>query len=170
MALIKPLRNIEPQIGENCFLAENCSILGEVVLGENCSVWYNTVIRGDVCSIQIGDNVNIQDLSMVHGSYEKSKVIIGNNVTIGHSAIIHGCTIEDNCLIGMGAIVMDNVIVKKGSIIAAGSVVLENTVIEAGTMWGGTPAKLLKTLDLEESLKNLEVFAQGYVKCAALHK
>ncbi len=137
MALIIPVKGTMPQMGTNCFLAPNATLVGDIILGDDCSVWFNAVIRGDVNSIRLGNQVNVQDGAIIHCSYEKSLVIIRNNVSIGHNAIVHGCVIDDNVLIGMGAIVMDNVKVGRNCIIAAGAVVLENTVIEPGTIYAG---------------------------------
>ena len=165
MALILPVRGIEPKFGENCFIADNATVVGEVTMGKNCSVWFNAVVRGDVHSINIGDNTNIQDGAVIHCTYKKAKVVIGNNVSIAHNAVVHGCIIEDNVLIGMGAIVMDNAVVKHGSIIAAGAVVLANTIVEPGYIYAGTPAKKAKPVG-----KELEgVFsrtANNYIKYA----
>ena len=147
MALIKPVRGIEPKIGKDCYLAENATIVGEVEMGDNCSVWFNAVVRGDVNFIKIGDNTNIQDGVVIHGTYQKAPTVIGKNVSIAHNAIVHGCTIEDNVLIGMGAIVMDHSIVKSGSIIAAGAVVLSGTVVESGCIYAGMPARIIKDVD-----------------------
>jgi gamma-carbonic anhydrase len=144
MALIKPVRGIHPKFGENCFLAENATVVGEVTMGDNCSVWFNAVIRGDVHSITIGNNTNIQDGAVIHCTYQKAKTVIGNNVSIAHNAIVHGCTLEDNVLIGMGAIVMDDAVVQSGCIIAAGAVVLAGTICEAGHIYAGMPAKKVK--------------------------
>ena len=149
MALILPVRGIRPVLGENCFLADNATVIGEVTMGKNCSVWFNAVVRGDVHSITIGNNTNIQDGAVIHCTYKKAKVVIGNNVSIAHNAVVHGCTIEDNVLIGMGAIVMDNAIVKSGSIVAAGAVVLANTIVESGHIYAGMPAKKVKPLGKE---------------------
>lgn len=147
MALIKTLKGITPTIGENCYLSENATIIGDVVLGKDCSVWFQAVIRGDVDSIRIGENVNIQDGAVVHCTYQKAPTKIGNNVSIGHRAIIHGCTIHDNVLIGMGAIVMDGAIVESNSIVAAGSVVTKNTIVESGSVYAGSPARKIKAMD-----------------------
>jgi len=149
MALIKSVKGITPKIGKNCFIADNATITGDVVLGEKCSIWFNAVIRGDVHSIRIGNNVNIQDNAVVHCTYQKAPVTIGNNVSIAHSAIIHGCIIHDNVLVGMGAILMDGVIVESNSIIAAGAVVSKNTHIKSGSVYAGVPAKLIKTVDTD---------------------
>jgi carbonic anhydrase/acetyltransferase-like protein (isoleucine patch superfamily) len=149
MALIKSCRGFEPKIGNDCYLAENSTIIGDVEIGEGCSVWFQAVIRGDVNSIKIGDNVNVQDGAVIHCTYEKAATTIGNNVSIGHKAIVHGCKVEDNVLIGMGAIVMDDVHVEPNCLIAAGSVVLAGTRIESGSVYAGVPAKKVKTLSKE---------------------
>lgn len=155
MSVILPVNGVSPQLGSNCFVAPNATIVGDVVMGDDCSVWFNAVIRGDVNSIRMGNKVNVQDGAVIHCTYEKTKAIIGNNVSIGHNAIVHGCVIEDNVLIGMGAIVMDNAKVGSNSIIAAGAVVLENTVVEPGSIWAGVPAKKVK--DISESLISGEI-------------
>lgn len=156
MALIRSVRGIAPEFGSDCFLAENATVVGEVRMGDNCSVWFNAVIRGDVHSITIGNNTNIQDGAVIHCTYQKAKVVIGDNVSIAHNAIVHGCTIEDNVLIGMGAIVMDNAVIKKGAVIAAGSVVLQNTIVESYCIYAGTPAKKVKGVSKEQA----EAFAK----------
>jgi gamma-carbonic anhydrase len=147
MALIKKVKGVLPKWGKNCFIAENATLTGEVIMGDDCSVWFNAVVRGDVHYIRIGNNVNIQDGAIIHCTYQKAAVDIGNNVSIAHNAIIHGCTIHDNVLVGMGAIVMDNAVIHSNSIIAAGAVVLENTVVESGSVFAGMPAKKVKTID-----------------------
>lgn len=147
MVLIKAVKGIHPTFGNNCYLAENSTIVGDVVMGNECSVWFNAVIRGDVNSIRIGNKVNVQDGAVLHCTYQKTRVVIGNNVSIGHNAIIHGCTIHDNVLVGMGAIVMDNCEIGSNTIIAAGAVVLENTKVEAGVIYAGVPAKKVKEID-----------------------
>src|SRR6185436_6035921 len=144
--LILPVENKLPQFGENNFIAPNATIVGDVITGNDCSFWFNTVVRGDVNFIRIGNRVNIQDGAVIHCTYEKASTTIGNNVSIGHSAIVHGCTLEDNVVVGMGAIVMDHAVVEKNSLIAAGSVVLENTRVESGSIYAGTPAKKVKEL------------------------
>jgi len=149
MALIKSVRGHSPQFGKNCFLADNCTVVGEVVMGDNCTVWFNAVVRGDVHSITIGNNTNIQDGAIIHCTYQKAKTTIGNNVSIAHSAIVHGCTVEDNVLIGMGAIIMDDAVVGTGSVIAAGAVVLPGTKVEPGSIYAGTPAKRVKDVGPE---------------------
>ncbi len=146
MALIKKVRGFEPKMGENCWLAENATVVGEVTMGDNCTVWFNAVVRGDVHSITIGNHTNIQDGAVIHCTYQKAKTVIGNNVSIAHNAIVHGCTIHDNVLIGMGAIVMDDAVVHSGAVIAAGAVVLAGTVVEANSIHAGMPARKVKTL------------------------
>lgn len=163
MALIKPVHGIHPHFGEDCFLAENATVVGQVIMGNNCSVWFNTVVRGDVNTITIGDNVNIQDGAVIHCTYQKAKTVIGNNVSIGHNALVHGCTLHDNVLVGMGAIVMDHAVVHSNSIIAAGSVVLENTVVEEGCIYAGVPAKKVKNIDPEQTQRLIEGIANNYI-------
>lgn len=150
MALILPVKNIHPTIPNSCWISDNATIVGDVVLGENCSVWFNAVIRGDVHYIKIGDRTNIQDGAVIHCTYQKAATTIGNDVSIGHNALVHGCTVKDHVLIGMGAIVMDNVILEDYTIIAAGSVVLENTICESGYLYAGTPAKKIKPITEEQ--------------------
>jgi carbonic anhydrase/acetyltransferase-like protein (isoleucine patch superfamily) len=163
MALIKTVNGHTPQLGENCFLADNATVIGEVSMGRDCSVWFQAVVRGDVHYIKIGDKVNIQDGAILHCTYQKAPLNIGNNVSIGHRALVHGCTIEDNVLIGMGAIVMDHALVKKNTIIAAGAIVLENTVCEENSIYAGIPAKKVKSLD-EATFKNqIERISNNYV-------
>ena len=163
MALIKTIRNKTPQFGKNIYLAENATIVGDVTTGDDCSIWFNAVIRGDVNSIVMGNKVNVQDGACLHCTFEKAALTIGNNVSIGHHAILHGCTVEDNVLIGMGAIVMDHVHVESNVLIAAGSVVLENTRLESGWLYAGTPAKKVKELG-EELLKGqIDRIANNYV-------
>ncbi len=148
MALIKSVKGVAPVIGKGCFLADNATITGDVVMGDNCSVWFNAVVRGDVHAIRIGNNVNIQDGVVIHCTYKKAPVSIGNNVSIAHNAIVHGCTVHDNVLVGMGAILMDHVVVESNSIIAAGAVVSKGTVIESGSVYAGVPAKKIKSVDV----------------------
>jgi carbonic anhydrase/acetyltransferase-like protein (isoleucine patch superfamily) len=147
MALIKKVRGKSPRWGEKCFFAENATLVGDVVLGKGCSVWFNTVLRGDVHYIRIGDYVNIQDGAIIHCTYQKYPVNIGNNVSIAHGAIVHGCIIHDNVLIGMGAIVMDNAVIESNAVIAAGAVVVKNTVVKSGSVFAGIPAKKIKDAD-----------------------
>ena len=149
MALIKSVKGIKPKWGNNCFIAENATLTGDVVLGNDCSVWFNAVVRGDVHYIRIGNNVNIQDGVIIHCTYKKAPVNIGNNVSIAHAAIVHGCTIHDNVLVGMGAILMDDVVVESNSVIAAGAVVSKGTIVKSGSVYAGVPAKLIKTVDTE---------------------
>lgn len=157
MPLILPVKGKYPKWGSDCFIAENSTIVGDVVMGDNCSVWFNTVIRGDVNAILIGDNVNIQDGVVIHCTYLKAATTIGTNVSIGHNALVHGCTLKDNVLVGMGAIVMDHAVVEEFTIIAAGAIVLENTVCESGYIYAGSPARKIKPVSDEqrELLKRL---------------
>ena len=152
MAIIKKLNGHTPNFGKNCFLADNAAIIGDVEMGNDCSIWFGAVLRGDVHSIRIGNKVNIQDNATIHATYKKSPTNIGNNVSIAHNAVIHGCTIKDNVLIGMGAIVLDDAVVESNTIVAAGSVVTKGTVVESGWVYAGTPAKKMKQLG-EELLK-----------------
>lgn len=162
MPLILPVKGVHPRITDNSFIAENATITGDVEMGEHCSVWFNAVIRGDVNSIRIGNTTNIQDGAVIHCTYEKAATFIGNNVSIGHRAIVHGCTVEDNSLIGMGAIVMDHAVVQKNCIIAAGAVVLENTICESGHIYAGIPAKKVKQLTRDQ-IEGLTKTANNYV-------
>ena len=159
MPLILPVKGKYPKWGSDCFIAENSTIVGDVVMGDNCSVWFNTVIRGDVNAILIGDNVNIQDGVVIHCTYLKAATTIGTNVSIGHNALVHGCTLKDNVLVGMGAIVMDHAVVEEFTIIAAGAIVLENTVCESGYIYAGSPARKIKPVSDEqrELLKRLPI-------------
>jgi carbonic anhydrase/acetyltransferase-like protein (isoleucine patch superfamily) len=161
--IIKTINGKSPTIPDDCFVAENATIVGDVTLGTSCSVWFNAVIRGDVNFIKIGNKVNIQDGAVIHCTYQKHPTIIGNNVSIGHNAIVHGCTIEDNVLIGMGAIVMDNCIVKNNSIIAAGAVLTQNTVVPSGTIYAGVPAKKVKDMDQSDFAGEIERISNNYV-------
>ena len=163
MGLIRTLKGITPKLGKDCFVSENATLIGRVVAGDNCSFWYNCVLRGDVNDLILGDRVNIQDGAVVHGTYQQSPTQIGNDVTVGHNAIVHGCVLHDNVLIGMGAIVMDNAIVPSGTIVAAGAVVLENQVLEANSIYAGTPAKKVKALDPLTSADTLKGIADKYV-------
>lgn len=148
MAYIQEVRGHSPQFGADCWLAPNSTVVGEVLCGDNCTIWFGAVVRGDVNYIKIGHNTNIQDNVTIHGTYEKSGTTIGNNVSIGHNAVVHGCTIEDDVLIGIGAIVMDDAVIKSGSIIGAGSVILAGTIVEKNTVYGGIPGKKLKKMDV----------------------
>ena len=163
MALIKEIKGKQPVFGENIYLADNATIVGEVEMGDDCSVWFSAVVRGDVNSIKIGNKVNIQDGAVVHCTYKKATTIIGNNVSVGHNALVHGCEIKDNVLIGMGGVVMDGVIVESNSIVAAGAVVLEGTHIESGTIYAGVPAKKVKDLDEEQTARLIEGISDNYV-------
>jgi len=163
MALIKPVNGIEPKFGNNCYLAENATVVGDVVMGDECSVWFNAVVRGDVHYIRMGNRVNVQDGAVIHCTYKKAATTIGNNVSIGHNALVHGCAVKDNVLIGMGAIVMDNVVVEENTIIAAGAVVLENTHVESGCIYAGVPAKKVKTLNAEQTATLIKGIAENYV-------
>lgn len=170
MALIKSVRGFTPQIGEDCYLAENATIVGDVVMGSQCSVWFNAVVRGDVNWIHIGDRVNIQDGSVLHTLYQKSTITIGNDVSIGHNVTIHGADIEDFALIGMGSTLLDGVVVGKGAIVAAGALVLKGTQIGPGEIWGGVPAKFIKKVDPEQNKElNLKI-AHGYLMYAEWFK
>lgn len=170
MALIKPVNGIEPQFGGNCYLAENATVVGDVVMGDDCSVWFNAVVRGDVNSIRIGNKVNIQDGAVIHCTYQKTKTNIGNNVSIGHNAIVHGCTVHDNVLIGMGAIVMDNCVIESNCIIAAGAVLTENTLVEAGSIYAGVPAKKVKNIDQKLLEGEVHRIANNYLMYARWFK
>lgn len=170
MPVILPVKGISPIIPSSCFVAPNATIVGEVVMGEECSVWFNAVVRGDVNSIVMGNKVNIQDGACIHATYEKTKVLIGDNVSIGHNAIVHGCTIHDNVLIGMGAIVMDNVEVGSNTIIAAGAVVLENTKIESNSIYAGVPAKKVKTISEDLIEGEIQRIANNYIKYSSWFK
>ena len=166
MALIKSVRGYTPKIGTNCFLADNTTIIGDVEIGNDCSFWFNSVIRGDVNSICIGNKVNIQDGAVLHCLYEKSKIHIGNNVSIGHNVIIHGATINDNVLIGMGAIIMDHAVIGENSIIAAGALILDSTIVEPGSIYGGVPAKRIKSIEQEQTKEMIEKIANNYLMYA----
>lgn len=168
--LIKTVNGKTPSIPEDCYVAENATIVGDVTFGANCSVWFNTVIRGDVNVIRIGDKVNIQDGAVIHCTYQKHPTIIGNNVSIGHNAIVHGCVILDNVLIGMGAIVMDNCVIESNSIVAAGAVVTQNTVVGAGTIWAGVPAKKVKDIDQSNFAGEIERISNNYVMYSSWFK
>jgi gamma-carbonic anhydrase len=168
MAIIKTLRGISPVFGANCFLADNAVVVGEVTMGDNCTVWFNAVVRGDVHSITIGNNTNIQDGAIIHCTYQKAKTIIGSNVSIAHHAIVHGCTLEDNILVGMGAIIMDDAHVGSNCVIAAGAVVLPGTKIPSGSIYAGIPAKKVKEIseDMKEVIvrtaRNYPMYAEWY--------
>lgn len=168
--IIKEVRGKMPHIPEDCYVAENATIVGEVVLGSSCSVWFNAVIRGDVNAITIGNKVNIQDGAVIHCTYLKHPTLIGDNVSIGHNAIVHGCTIHDNVLVGMGAIIMDGCIIESNSIIAAGSVVTQNTHVESGVIYAGIPAKKVKALNTSEFAGEIDRIATNYVMYSSWFK
>lgn len=163
MALILPVEDVSPKWGDNCFIAPNATIVGDVVMGNECSIWFNAVLRGDVNSIRLGDKVNVQDGAVIHCTYRRTKTIVGNNVSIGHNALVHGCTIHDNVLIGMGAIVMDNAVVHSNTIIAAGAVVLEGTVCEEGSIYAGVPAKKVKEVSRDRFQSEINRIANNYI-------
>jgi carbonic anhydrase/acetyltransferase-like protein (isoleucine patch superfamily) len=162
MPVILPVKGVHPTIPDDAFIAPNATIVGDVVMGSSCSIWFNAVVRGDVNAIRMGDKVNIQDNAVIHCTYEKHATTIGNNVSIGHSAIVHGCSVEDNVLIGMGAIVMDRAVVGSNSIVAAGAVVLEGTVIPPGSIYAGVPAKKVKDISPEKVSGEIERIANNY--------
>ncbi|NAS32075.1 gamma carbonic anhydrase family protein [Flavobacteriaceae bacterium R38] len=168
--IIKKVNGKEPQIGNDCYISENATIVGDVVMGDQCSVWFNAVLRGDVHYIKMGNKVNVQDGAVIHCTYEKSPTNIGNNVSIGHNAIVHGCTIHDHVLIGMGSIVMDDCVVESNSIIAAGAVVTKNTRVEAGSIYAGTPAKKIKDISEEMISGEIGRIANNYIEYASWFK
>ncbi|HEX8574921.1 MAG TPA: gamma carbonic anhydrase family protein [Flavobacterium sp.] len=168
--LIKSVNGKSPAIPDDCYVAENATIVGDVTLGTSCSVWFNTVIRGDVNTITIGNKVNIQDGAVIHCTYQKHATVIGNNVSIGHNAIVHGCTIHDNVLIGMGVIIMDNCVIHSNTIIAAGAVVTQNTVVESGTIYAGVPAKKVKAIDQSDFAGEIERISNNYVMYSSWFK
>lgn len=168
--ILKEVNGKAPRIGEDCFIAENATIVGDVVMGSQCSVWYNAVLRGDVHYIKMGNKVNVQDGAVIHCTYKKSPTTIGNNVSIGHNAIVHGCTIKDNVLIGMGSIVMDDCVVESNSIIAAGAVVTKGTHIPSGTVFAGMPAKKIKDISVELSEGEVNRIADNYVTYSSWFK
>ncbi len=163
MAIIRSVRGYTPKIGKDCFLADNAVIIGDVTMGDECSIWFSTVLRGDVNTITIGNRVNIQDGSVLHTLYEKSTIEIGNDVSIGHNVTIHGSKLRDFCLVGMGSVVLDDVEVGEGAIVAAGSVVLSKTKIGANELWGGTPAKFIKMVDAAQSKEINQKIAKNYL-------
>ena len=170
MALILPVKGISPTMGNDCFIAPNATIVGDVVMGDQCSIWFNAVLRGDVNSIRIGNKVNVQDGAVIHCTYLRSKTIIGNNVSIGHNAIVHGCVIEDNVLVGMGSVIMDNAQIGSNSIIAAGAVVLENTIIEPGSIYAGVPAKKVKDISQDKLKGEINRIAENYITYSSWFK
>ena len=170
MALIKSVRGFSPQFGTNCFFAENATIVGDVIMGNDCSVWFNAVLRGDVNSIRIGNKVNIQDGSVLHTLYKKSTIEIGDNVSIGHNVNIHGAKINNNVLIGIGATVLDHAIIGENSIIAANALVLSNTIVEANSVYAGVPAKKVKDIEPEQTQEMIDKIANNYIMYASWYK
>ncbi len=170
MALIKSVRGFTPKIGENCYLADNCTIIGDVTIGKDCSIWFNAVLRGDVNPIKIGDRVNIQDGTIIHTLYQKSVVEIGNDVSIGHNVTLHGACVKNNALIGMGSTILDNAVVGEGAIVAAGALILANTIIEPNTLWAGVPAKFIKKVDDRQSKELNKKIANGYLMYSSWFK
>ena len=166
MALIMPVEGKKPQYGSNCFLAPNATLVGDIIMGDDCSVWFNAVVRGDVNSIRMGNKVNIQDGAVIHCTFERTQTIIGNNVSIGHLACVHGCTLHDNVLVGMGAIIMDRAVVQSNTIIAAGAVVLEGFECEEGSIYAGVPAKKVKDIDPDKIHGEINRIANNYVRYA----
>ncbi|WP_372751152.1 gamma carbonic anhydrase family protein [Labilibaculum sp.] len=170
MAFIRNLNGKTPIFGDNCFLAETAAIVGDVEMGDDCSIWYSAVLRGDVHSIRLGNNVNVQDNATIHATYKKSPTTIGNNVSIAHNAVVHGCTIKDNVLIGMGAVVLDNAIIESNAIIAAGSVVTKGTHVESGSVYAGAPAKKIKELSPELLEGEINRIANSYAMYASWYQ
>lgn len=168
--IIKKLKGKEPKFGKNCFLAENAVIIGDVVMGDQCSIWYNAVLRGDVHYIKLGNKVNIQDGAVVHCTYQKSPTNIGNNVSVGHNAIVHGCTIHSDVLVGMGSIIMDDCVVESNSIIAAGAVLTKGTRVPSGSIYAGVPAKKVKDISQELIAGEINRIADNYVEYASWFK
>lgn len=168
--IIRTINGKTPEFGEDCFIAENATIVGDVQMGDLCSIWYHAVLRGDVHFIKLGDKVNVQDGAVIHCTYQKFPTTIGNNVSIGHNAIVHGCTIKDNVLIGMGSIVMDGCVVESNSIIAAGAVVTQGTIVPSGSIFAGMPAKKIKDISPELSSGEIDRIANNYVKYASWFK
>ena len=170
MPLIIPVKGVFPAFGLNCYIAPNATVTGDVVMGDDCSIWFNAVIRGDVNTIRLGNKVNVQDGAIIHCTYKRAGTFVGNNVSIGHNAIVHGCVIDDNVLVGMGAIVMDNAHIGSNSIIAAGAVLLENTVVEAGSIYAGVPAKKIKVIPQSMISDEINRIAENYVMYAGWYK
>ncbi len=170
MAIIKPLRGYTPQFGKNCYLADNAVIIGDVVMGDDCSVWFSSVIRGDVNSIRIGNKVNIQDCAVLHTTYQKTVIEIADNVSIGHSANIHGTKIEKNVLIGIGAIVLDNAVIGENSIIAAGALIKEGTIVEPNSIYAGVPAKKIKEIEPQQTKEMIQRIADNYLMYSDWYK
>lgn len=170
MALIKEVRGFTPEIGENTYLADNATIIGDVVIGRDCSIWFGAILRGDVNSIRIGNRVNVQDGSVLHTLYQKSTIEIGDDVSIGHNVVIHGAKINDGALIGMGAVILDDAVIGEGAIIAAGSVVLSKTIVEPGSIYAGTPAKFVKKVDPEQAKEINQKIAKNYLMYSSWYK
>ncbi|HCC93469.1 MULTISPECIES: gamma carbonic anhydrase family protein [Empedobacter] len=170
MAIIKELNGHTPKFGENCFLADNAVVVGEVEMGNDCSIWFSAVVRGDVHYIKMGNKVNIQDNATIHATYQKSPTTIGNNVSIGHNAIVHGCTIHDNVLVGMGAIVMDDCVIESNSLIAAGAILTKGTHVKEGELWAGIPAKKIKDVPKELKEGEIERIANNYLMYSSWYK
>ncbi|MCW5899486.1 MAG: gamma carbonic anhydrase family protein [Flavobacteriales bacterium] len=170
MGLVRGVRGFTPVMGERSFLAETAVVIGDVVMGDDCSVWYNAVVRGDVHSIRIGHRVNVQDGAVLHCTYQRAALTIGDDVSIGHNAIVHGCTVKDKVLIGMGAIVMDHAVIGEGSVIAAGAVVTQNTVVEPGSLMAGVPARRIGPVSADLSKNEIERIAANYLKYAGWFK
>lgn len=168
--IIKELNGIKPIFGKDCFFAENVVVVGEVIMGDQCSIWYNAVIRGDVHFIKLGNKVNVQDGAVIHATYKKSPTTIGNNVSIGHNALVHGCTIHDNVLVGMGSIIMDDCVIESNSIIAAGAVLTKGTHVESGCIYAGVPAKKVKDISQELISGEIDRIANNYIKYASWYK
>lgn len=170
MAIIKEVRGFVPKIGNNCFLAETAAIIGDTTIGDDCSIWYSAVLRGDVNTITLGNRVNVQDGAVIHTLYKKSVTAIGNNVSIGHNAVVHGATIQDNCLIGMNATILDNAVISTGTIVAAGALVLSNQIVEPHSVYAGVPAKKVKDISPDQSRDIVERIANDYVMYASWYK
>lgn len=170
MAIIREVRGFTPKVGDNCFLAETAAIIGDTTIGNDCSIWYGAVLRGDVNTITVGNKVNIQDGAVIHTLYKRSVTTIGDNVSIGHNAVVHGATIEDNCLIGMNATILDNAVIGSGTIIAAGALVLSNQIVEPNSVYAGVPAKKVKDITPEQSRDIVERIANDYVMYASWYK
>jgi carbonic anhydrase/acetyltransferase-like protein (isoleucine patch superfamily) len=170
MALIKSVRGFTPKIGKNAYLAENATIIGDVIIGDDCSIWFNTVIRGDVNSIKIGNKVNIQDGSVLHTLYQKSTIDIGDNVSIGHNVTVHGAKIENNVLVGIGATILDHAVIGQNSIIAANSLILTGTIVEPNSIYAGVPAKKIKDIEPEQTKEMIEKIANNYLMYAGWYK
>ena len=168
--LIKSVRGYKPSFGKDCYFAENCTIIGDVIIGDQASVWFQAVIRGDVNSIRIGNKVNIQDGAIIHGTYKKASTNIGDNISIGHNAIIHGCKLHDNVLIGMGSILMDNCVIHSNSIIAAGAVLTQNTIVPPGSIFAGIPAKKINEIDQNLQKDEVERIAESYLLYSSWYK